>query len=87
MGNKINNSKDNLFTMPLSLRILKVAIKYDISPELIKRLHFFDLQSLILSFNIDFIQQEFKNKRKQRLNERGIDEVEYYKGKNILKIL
>lgn len=73
--------------MPLSLRIMKVAIKCDISPELIKNLHFFDLQSLILSFNIDFIQQEFKSKRKQRLNERGIDEVEYYKGKNILKIL
>lgn len=73
--------------MPLSLRLLKTAINYKISPELIKTLHFYDLQDLILSFNVSAIKSYLEQEHKAKLENRGIDGVDHINGKNILNYL
>lgn len=73
--------------VPFSITVFKKCIKYKISTDLMKSLHFFDLQCLIIQFEIQDIQEYFSAKEKERLKARGIKEVKDISGEDAIKFL
>lgn len=73
--------------VPLSLKILKKCIEYRIDGDLIRRMHFFDLQCIIIQFDIQKVQEYLDSKEKQRLNSQGISEVRQISGNEALRFL
>ena len=70
-----SGAKTNFIPLPFSLLIYKRAVKANIQGELIKSLHFIDLQCLILSLEIDSLNQYIRDLAQVNLNKRGIKEV------------
>lgn len=68
-------SKSNNLYIPFSLLVYKRAIKVGITSNLIEKLHFIDLQILILSLEIDNLISYHKELRKVQLQKRGIKEI------------
>ena len=54
---------------------------------LIRHLHFFDLQCLIMQFEADDIQQYLKSEEKARLQSRGIKDISDISGADAIKFL
>ena len=70
-----SGAKTNFISLPFSLLIYKRAVKVGIQGELIRSLHFIDLQCLILSLEIDSLNQYIRELTQMNLNRRGIKEV------------
>lgn len=73
--------------MPFSITILKKCIKYRIDSVLIKHLHMFDLQCLLIQFETQDIIQYLKEKEKENMRSRGISEVRDISGADAIKFL
>ena len=61
--------------LTLSLLILKKCTNHKIAGEIIKMLHFIDLQILIISIEIDKLTIQLGELRQKQLNEKGIDKI------------
>lgn len=73
--------------VPFSITIFKKCVRYQIDSALIKHLHFYDLQCLIMQFEIHDLQEYFKNEQKQRLKSQGIKEIKDISGADAIKFL
>jgi hypothetical protein len=69
---KIDTFEKTQFTMPLSLRLIKETASEGIDW---KGLHIADLYSIIYSIRIDKAKRYLEEKRRERLQQRGIAEV------------
>lgn len=79
-----DSAKRKQLKLPFSLFILKKCINLNI----IKTdIHLIDLQVLIISLEIDSVQQLLDEQYKRKLNERGISSVEHVSGTEALKYL
>ena len=67
--------------------IFKKCVKYRIDTALVKHLHLFDLQCLLMQFETEDIQQYLSQKEKERLRSRGIKEVKDISGSDAVKFL
>lgn len=74
-------------TVPLSIKVFKKCIEYRIPPDLIKRMHFFDLQCIIIQFDTQKVQEYIDAEEKQRLKARGISNIRDISGNEALKFL
>lgn len=72
--------------MPFSILLLKKCITYGIDGITIKSLHMFDLQALVLQFEIKELETYFYQLNQKKLQERGISEVEKVDGNKALKL-
>ena len=68
-------AKSTTISLPMSILIYKRATKLEIEGHLIKSMHYIDLQCLILSMEIDNLNQYVRELRRMELNKRGIKEV------------
>lgn len=73
--------------MPLSLKIFKKCIKHRIDTQLVKHLHFFDLQCLIIQMDTSDVIQYLKMEKDKKMKEKGIKEVKNISGNEALKFL
>ena len=73
--------------VPYSITIFKKCIKHNIDSHLIKHLHFYDLQCLIIQFEISDIEKYLDAENKKKLKERGIKEVKDISGSEAIKFL
>lgn len=73
--------------MPLSIRVLKRCIDRRIDSSLIKHLHFFDLQCLLIQFDIGDIQEYFRAEEKERLRKKGVSSVKDISGNDAIRFL
>lgn len=73
--------------VPFSLTILKKCVKYRIDTALIKHLHMFDLQCLLIQFETQDIIQYLKEMEKQQMRSQGIKEVKDISGAEAIKFL
>ena len=73
--------------VPFSIRIFKKCIEHKIDFSLVKHLHFYDLQCLIIQFDIQRIEAYFETENRKRLNAQGIKEVKHVSGSEALKFL
>lgn len=73
--------------VPFSLTILKKCIKYKIDTGLVKHLHLFDLQCLIIQFETQDVLDYLKHQEKERLRSQGIKEVKDISGADAVKFL
>ena len=73
--------------VPFSLTILKKCVKYRIDAALIKHLHLFDLQCLIMQFETQDILDYLRQKDKEKMRSRGIKEVKDISGADAVKFL
>ena len=74
-------------TVPFSLRIIKKCIEHGVSTELIKHLHLYDLQCLLIQFDIQRIEEYLKAEEKQNMHKRGIKEIKDIDGAQAVKFL
>lgn len=77
----------NSLAVPFSITIFKKCIKFRIDTALIKHLHFFDLQCLIIQFEIQEIREYLENEEKKKLQKRGIKDVKQISGAEAIKFL
>ena len=85
---KLPTPKNSMsLAVPLSIRILKKCIQYQIDFEFTKRLHFYDLQCLIIQLEIQDIQQYLKGQEDQKLSKKGIKEIKDISGNEAIKFL
>jgi len=68
-------SKKDMLTVPRVISIYQSCIKHEIQDCLINRLHFNDLYVLIMSLDIREIKEVIKQKRRDRMKSKGVDEV------------
>ena len=73
--------------MPYSIRIFKKCTEYKIDFNLAKHLHFFDLECLIIQFEIQKVEEYLNHKEKERLKEQGISEIRRISGNDALAML
>ena len=88
MINKLPKTKNiPPLAVPFSLKIFKRCTEYGVAPELIKHLHMYDLQCLLIQFDIQKIEQYLKSEQNRVLRERGIKEVRDIDGTEAVKFL
>lgn len=73
--------------VPYSIRIFKKCIEHRIDFNLVKHLHFFDLECIIIQFEIQRVEEYLEHKEKERLHEQGISEVKHISGAEALKVM
>lgn len=73
--------------MPYSIRIFKKCTEYNIDFNLVRHLHFFDLECIIMQFEIQKIEEYLERKEKERLKEQGISDIKKISGNEALKML
>jgi hypothetical protein len=71
--------------VPFSLRIFRRCIEYGVSLDLARHLHFYDLQCLLIQFDIQKIEDYFKQEERSKLQSRGIKDVKDISGTDIKK--
>lgn len=59
--------------MPRSFRILQKCTRHNISGELIKSLHFNDLYFLVITLDIQELEQHLNNAKKENQKKKGYD--------------
>lgn len=69
-----------------SILLLKKCAKFNIDGYVIKSLHMFDLQELIIEFEISEIESYFEHQRKQKMQSRGICEITKVSGNDALRL-
>lgn len=73
--------------VPLSIRIFHKCTLRGIPAELIRHMHFFDLQCLLMRFDIDDAVQYLEQRNKDELHKQGIAEVRDIDGTEALRFL
>ena len=73
--------------VPLSLKIIKKCVEYRVDPALIKHLHFYDLQCLLIQLDIQNIMDYLKSEEKRKLQAHGVREIKDIEGAEVLKFL
>ena len=73
--------------VPRSILVFKKCVHYKIDAILMKHLHFFDLQCLIIQFEIRDALNYLEAEKKDKLKKRGIKEVKQISGNEALKFL
>ena len=68
--------KSKTIQLPISQRITKDAIKFGVDGYTIHNMHYGDLQSLIMAFQIDYLNQKLYVLRQHQLQKKGISKVE-----------
>lgn len=86
---KLPKTRDNSpkLAVPLSIRMYKKCVEHQIDMSLVKHLHFYDLQCLIIQMDISNIRRYLDSKKKDELNARGISEVEKVSGADAVRFL
>jgi hypothetical protein len=80
------NGHEKPLTVPYSVLIRKKASDYNIDGYTVSRMHFYDLQCLIIQFEIQAINEYFDTQRKRKLHERGISECSRVGGNDARKL-
>lgn len=77
LGKKIPSKSKISSSIHLSsaLRLILDCSKYKVDGTIIKSLHFFDLQSLVIALRIDTISKELALLRQKQLSEKGIENI------------
>ena len=73
--------------VPYFIIILRKCVHYRIDTELIKHLHFYDLQCLLIQFEIQDIERYLEYEHKQRLKDKNIERVDHVSGTDAVKFL
>ena len=88
MVNKLPKTKKLApLTVPFSVKIFKKCIEYRIDFSLVKHLHLYDLQCLLIQFDIERLQDYFRQEEQKDLQKRGISSVKDISGNDALKFL
>jgi len=69
-----NDKKEN--SSPYILTLIKKCSKYNISYELMCNLNFYDLQYLIIEYEIENLQEVLRRKETERLSSLGLEVVD-----------
>lgn len=81
------SKKTSSLAVPFSLSIFKKCVEYNIDFSLVKHLHFYDLQCLIIQFDINKVKDYLRQEEQKDLNKRGISSVKDISGNDALKFL
>lgn len=81
------NKNDIPLAVPLSIRVLRKCVSRGVDSLLIKHLHFYDLQCLLMQFDIADIESYLEREGKDKLRRRGIAEVREISGAEAVKFL
>lgn len=73
--------------VPYSITIFKKCVKYQVDSALMKHLHFFDLQCLLIQFETQDILEYLNTEEQKRLRSKGIKEVRDIEGSEAIKFL
>lgn len=73
--------------VPFSLTIFKKCIKYGIDTTLVKHLHLFDLQCLIIQLETQDVLAYLRQQEREQLRSQGIKEVKDISGADAIKFL
>lgn len=76
-----------LLAVPYSIRIFQKCCEYSIDFELVKHLHMYDLQCLIIQFDIQNVERYLQSKQHRELRAKGIGEIKNLSGSEALKFL
>ena len=87
MVEKLPKTRGTPLAVPFSVRIFKKCIENRIDPALIKHLHFFDLQCILMQFEIQNIERYLKSEEDRKLHARGISEVKDISGAEAKRFL
>ena len=88
MVNKLPKTKNaNTLTVPFSIRIFKKCIEFGVDFALVKHLHLYDLQCLLIQFDTQKVLEYLKSEETKKLRARGISSVRDVSGSEALKLL
>ena len=88
MVDRLPKTKNGVYlAVPFSLRVLKRCVEYGVSADLIKHLHLYDLQCLLIQFDIQKIEQYLRSEESRKMRERGIKEIKDIDGSEAVKFL
>jgi hypothetical protein len=73
--------------VPFSLRIFKRCTEYGVSSELIRHLHLYDLQCLLIQFDIQKVERYLQEEEKRKMREKGIKEIKDIDGSAAVRFL
>lgn len=78
--------KDSL-AVPFSIRIFRKCVEYRVDSALMHHLHLYDLECLLIQFDIQRIQEYLDHEQKKAWQAQGIKEVKDINGNEALKFL
>lgn len=81
------SSQNDSLTVPFSIRIFRKCIEYHIDPALIRHLHLYDLECLLIQFDIQKVKEYLDAEQKKSLKSQGIKEIKDIDGNEALKFL
>jgi hypothetical protein len=77
----------NSVSVPFSLMIRKKCIKHGIDTQMQKTMHLYDLQCLLIQFEIEDVRHCLEEIHKTKLKQRGISGIRHLNGNEALKFL
>jgi hypothetical protein len=81
-----SNRKESL-AVPFSIRIFRKCVEYRVDTHLMRHLHLYDLECLLIQFDIQRVQEYLDYEQKKSWKEQGIKEVKDISGNEALKFL